>query len=116
MGALKKKDRKLSWMEKAALYMINREKTELGAMVPGTNIGELIQIMKSPAANTSVISDFYNLKTLLWVPNYFDEIQAGNFKGHSSAYRAFMRSPLTVYYRTINRTINIENTQYYKKK
>lgn len=114
-GMFKDKDKKkLSWIQKALLYMGQREKTELGALTPITGWGEMITIMKSPAANTSVVSDIYNLRLCLNPINYTDEIKSGDFKGHSSAYRAFMRSPLTVYYRTLKRTINIENTQYYK--
>ena len=71
-------------------------------------IPEMIKIVKSPVANTSVISDIYNLRLLLNPVNYTDEIQSGDYKGHSSAYRAFMRSPLTLWYRTIKRSVNPE--------
>ena len=43
--------------------------------------------------------------------NYMDEIQSGDYKDHSSAYRAFMRSPLTLYYRTIKRTFSPEKAE-----
>jgi hypothetical protein len=112
----KKKDREYSWARNTLGYIFTREKTELGALVPGVQIGELINIVKSPAAATSVISDLYNLRLLLNPVNYFDEIQSGDFKGHSSAYRAFMRSPLTLYYRTIKRQLKPEKAeQFYGK-
>ena len=72
---------------------------------------EMISIMKSPFANTNVISDIYNLSLLVWPPNYTDEIKGGDYKGHSSAYRAFMRSPLTLYYRTIKRSLDPEKAE-----
>ena len=62
--------------------------------------------MKSPFANTNVISDIYNLTTVFNPWSYSEELQSGDYKGHSKAYRAFMRSPLTLYYRTLKRTLD----------
>lgn len=107
----KKKDRKYSWARNMLGYIATREKTELGALVPVVQMGEMINLVKSPAAATSVLSDIYNLRLLLDPRNYFDEIQNGTFKGHSSAYRAFMRSPLTLYYRTLNRQLHPEKAE-----
>lgn len=93
------------WAMRTLSYLAIREKTELGALTPLMTIPEMIKIVKSPVANTSVVSDIYNLRLLLNPANYVDEIQSGDYKGHSSAYRAFMRSPLTLWYRTIKRTV-----------
>ena len=107
----KDKDREYSWARNALCYLFTREKTELGALVPWSMPGEMIRIVKSPFAATSVVSDFYNLRLLLDPRNYFDEIQSGDFKGHSSAYRAFMRSPLTLYYRTFKRQLEPDKAE-----
>ena len=72
---------------------------------------EIFTIAKSPFANTSIISDLWNLQMLLNPMNYTDEIQSGDYKGHSSAYRAFMRSPLTLWYRTIKRSMHPEKAE-----
>ena len=110
-------DKDRPWALRAAKYFATREKTELGALVPLSMPKEMIQIAKSPFANTSIISDIWNLSMLLNPMNYTDEIQNGDYKGHSSAYRAFMRSPLTLWYRTIKRTTHPEKAeQFYNNK
>lgn len=110
-GLLKGGDKDRPWLEKMVSYTLTREKTELGALIPLSMPKEMINIMKSPFANTNVISDIYNLSLLVWPPNYTDEIKGGDYKGHSSAYRAFMRSPLTLYYRTIKRSLDPEKAE-----
>ena len=114
MGKSKDKDR--SWAERVLSYWAMREKTELAALVPSPfMLTEGIKLVKSPVANTSVLSDIANLKTCLWVPNWFDEIERGEYQGHSSGYRAFMRSPATLWYRNFKRNFNPEKAeQYYK--
>ena len=108
-------DKDRPWAIRAAKYLATREKTELGALVPISMPKEMLTIAKSPFANTSVISDLWNLGLLLNPMNYMDEIQSGDYKGHSSAYRAFMRSPLTLWYRTFKRTAHPEKAeQFYK--
>lgn len=110
-------DKDRPWALRAAKYLATRERTELGALVPLSMPKEMIQIAKSPFANTSIISDIWNLSMLLNPLNYTDEIQSGDYKGHSSAYRAFMRSPLTLWYRTIKRTTHPEKAeQFYNNK
>lgn len=106
-------DKDRPWALRAAKYLATRERTELGALVPLSMPREMVQIAKSPFANTSVISDLWNLQALLNPLNYTDEIQSGDYKGHSSAYRAFMRSPLTLWYRTIKRTTHPEKSEQY---
>jgi hypothetical protein len=113
----KDKDREYSWARNTVGYMFTRLRTELGALYPISMPGEMLKIVKSPFAATSVFSDLYNVRLLLDPRNYFDEIQSGDFKGHSSAYRAFMRSPLTLYYRTIKRQLDPEKAeQFYDNK
>lgn len=114
MGKSKDKDR--SWAMRTLRYWAMREKTELAALVPSPfMLTEGIKLVKSPVANTSVLSDIANLQTCLWVPNWYDEIENGEYKGHSSGYRAFMRSPATLWYRTLKRNFNPEKAeQYYK--
>ena len=101
-------DRDRPWLEKMLSYVAIRERTELGALIPVSMPIELLNIMKSPFANTNVIGDLYNLRLLLNPYNYTDTIKSGEYKDHSSAYRAFMRSPLTLYYRTVKRAFDPE--------
>lgn len=108
----KSKDKDRSWAMKMLNYWAAREKTELAALVPSPfMLTEGIKLVKSPVANTSIWSDIANLQTCLWVPNWYDEIENGEYKGHSSGYRAFMRSPATLWYRNIKRTFDPEKAQ-----
>lgn len=102
-----------TWFRRYLSYIATREKTELGVLTPFGAIPEGIKILKSPAANTSIISDTYNLTIVAWPGSWFDEIERGEYAGHSSAYRAFFRSPLTLWYRTIKRTLDPEKAQQY---
>lgn len=110
-------DKDRPWLEKMLAYIATREKTELGSLIPISMPKEMLNIMKAPFANTSVISDLHNLGLLLNPYNYTDTIKSGEYKDHSSAYRAFMRSPLTLYYRTIKRSFDPEKAaEYYDDK
>ena len=71
----------------------------------------MIKIAKSPFAATNVIDDITGLTGLLWPPNYFDTIESGDYKDHSTAYKDFMKSPLTLWYRTIKRMTEPEKSE-----
>ena len=110
LGKPKNKDRR--WAMRVLNYWALRERTELAALIPSPfMLTEGIKLVKSPVANTSLWSDIANLTSCLWIPNWMDEIESGEYKGHSSGYRAFMRSPLTLWYRTLKRTYNPEKAQ-----
>lgn len=106
-------DKNRTWAKRLLSYILTRERTEIGALVPFGMPKEMINIMKSPFANTSIISDYWNLWLCLNPMNYTDEIKSGDYKGHSTAYRAFMRSPLTLWYRNYKRTLHPEKSERY---
>lgn len=90
-------DREKSWFEEYIIYCLRRLKTELGTLVPGPfMVTEGLKIMDDPIANTSILKSIANITTALWIPSWTDEIESGRFKGHSSGYRAIMKSPLTL--------------------
>jgi hypothetical protein len=107
---------KRPWALAYAAYMLQRQKTELGVLVPGPQtISEGIKIMKSPVANTSFLEPIMGLRKLLNPINYTDEIKSGDYKGHSSAYRALMNSPLTLWLKSIRRTLDpMKAAQFYE--
>lgn len=111
------KDRPWVWRFSGAMY--ERAKTEWGSLAPFNPTFqmplEVFRILKSPAAATTVVGDIVNLRKLVWIPNYFDEVESGRYKDHSEAYKAFMESPLTLWYRTIRRQLEPEKAaKYYK--
>lgn len=90
-------------------YMLRRLKTELGTLVPlPTMITEGVKIMDDPVAAATTIKNTVNLVGLFNPYNYMDEIENGKFKDHSSAYRIFMKSPLTGWYGTIDRVVTAD--------
>ena len=111
-------DKETAYVFRLFNYMIEREKTELGFLAPAspyTMVKETLNIIKSPAAATNVIGGVVNLGKLLSPSNYFDEIESGRYKGHSTAYKTFMESPATLWYRTIRRQLEPERAmQFYK--
>lgn len=110
----KSKDKDRAWVEKALRAFMIRERTELGALTIGLQMPkELVNIIKSPVAASSVIQDIVDLGTVLNPVEWTDEIQSGDYKGHSSAYRSFMRSPLTLWYRNIKKTLDPEIMERY---
>lgn len=105
-------DKDRPWALRVISYWATREKTELGALVPFIQMpNEIIKIAKSPFAATNVIDDITGLTRLLWPPNYFDTIESGDYKDHSTAYKDFMKSPLTLWYRTIKRMTEPEKSE-----
>lgn len=110
----KSKDKDRAWVEKALRAFMMRERTELGALTIGLQMPkELVNIIKSPVAASSVIQDIVDLGTMLNPVEWTDEIQSGDYRGHSSAYRSFMRSPLTLWYRNIKKTMDPEIMERY---
>lgn len=110
----KAKDKDRAWVEKALRAFLVRERTELGALTVGLQMPrELVNIIKSPVAASSVIQDIVDLGTVLNPVEWTDEIQSGDYKDHSSAYRAFMRSPITLWYRNIKKTLDPEIMERY---
>ena len=113
-GANKRNRNKEGYLLALAYYMSRREVRELGALVPFGMPTEGLSMINSPVANANVIKSIGNLATLLGPSNYMDEIQSGDFKGHSSAYRALVKSPATLYYRNIKNMMDpAKAAQYY---
>lgn len=107
-------DKNRPWAVKYLSYLATREKMELGALVPFVQMPkEMIKIAKSPFAATNVLDDISGLFGCLNPFTWTDEIQSGDYKGHSSGYRAFMKSPLTLWYKTIKRSLNPEKSESY---
>lgn len=113
-GADKKNRNKEGYLLALAYYMARREFRETGALVPFGMPTEGISMINSPVANANIMKSIGNLSTLFNPSSYMDEIQSGDFKGHNSAYRALMKSPLTLYYRNIKNMIDpAKAAQYY---
>lgn len=115
-GKKKDDDEKPSYVKQLLRYTVIRASVEQGALVPFSAPIELLKIAQSPMAATNVASDVLALKTVLWPGSWFEEVEHGEYKGHSEAYRALMRSPLSIYYNTIKRQLNPDKAaEFYNK-
>jgi len=102
-------DKSRPWVMKMTEYQLRRLYTEIGALIPGpTMVTEGFKILKSPAAGINTLEDLGNLAKLLVPPYYFDEIQSGRYKGHSTAYKAIFESPLIPMNKTVYKVLNPE--------
>ncbi len=103
----KAKDKDRSWAEKTFRALMFRERTELGALTVGLSMPqEFINIIKSPVAATNITQDILNTVNVLNPVAWATEIESGPYKGQSEAYRAFVNSPITLWYKNINKTMN----------
>lgn len=113
-GFLKNKDKKRYWALQYISYMLSRETQELGALVPGVNAKEMLSILKSPMAATSVVNSITGLYQVFNPYNYFEEVESGKYEGHTKAFRAWANSPLSLWYKNYVRFQNpAEAEQWY---
>lgn len=101
------KDKDRAWVESALRALMYRERTELGALTVGIQMPrEFVNIIKSPVAASSIMKDVVDTANILNPWAYTDEIKSGDYKGHSTAYKSLMESPVTLWYRNLKKTAN----------
>lgn len=99
------------WYLRMLEYQTRRLYTEIGALTPTPAMAfEGLKILKSPSAAIGTFQDSLGLIKLLWPWNYMDELEVGKYKGHSTAYKAFINSPLAPIYRTVERGLHPEES------
>lgn len=109
-------DEDTNWAVEMIEYTLRRQKTELGAVIPGFSmITESINIMKSPMANVSVIGSTVDLLKLLYPSTWQREMQSGHYKGHSYGYKIIMDSPVGLWSKNIRRMLDPRDAINYQK-
>lgn len=97
------KDDENPWHKRMILYQLRRMQTELGAMLTPK---EALNILRSPIAATSIIESTYNVATsILWPPDWFNEVESGRFEGKTKLGRSIAMSPISpfqTFYNTMN--------------
>ena len=92
---------------KLAEYACRRLSHELGGLTPSiTFVQENLKTLQTPFASLSAVNDGVNLvKAVINPLAYTDEIQAGPYKGMTTAEKAFVKSPIPVvsWYRQIEK-------------
>lgn len=69
-----------------AHYQARRLINEIGVLIPGPSmLQEGLKILDSPMAGVQAVQKILNLTDLIWIPNWFDEVERGRYKGTSRA-------------------------------
>ena len=67
-------------------YQARRLINEVGVMIPSPSmLFEGLKILDSPMAGVQTVQKILNLTDVLWIPNWFDEMERGRYKGTSRA-------------------------------
>lgn len=103
-----KDDKDMPYSIKLARYVGNRLVHETGNLAPSyTMFNEMQKTINNPAAILGVIGDISKfISSVVHPSSWTDELQSGEFKGHSRLYRNFFNLPLPVlsYLRQWHRT------------
>ena len=112
-----------SWAERMFEYQLYRSKTEVGVFIPGyTMLNEGLKMVQSPAAGINTIESFVGL-IRLFNPNNYEfyagddaVIKQGRHKGRSKAQKYIVDSPLSLFYKTIEKGMHPEGSvPFYKQ-
>ena len=93
------KDPDRSWGRKLAEYMVQREVHELGNLTPSLTMGrEILKTVQSPISAINSAQNILNLAGSLIDPrDWNNELQTGNYEGHSTLYKHLMKAPLPIF-------------------
>ena len=106
-------DKNRPWALKMAEYIVQREKHELGGLVPSSFLlQESMKTFQSPFPSIREVDNAIRLLVSLRTPeDYTNEISSGPYKGMSTLEKNFMKAPFPIVaqYRQVNKlTKNIE--------
>lgn len=94
----KAKDPESLWNNKYLEYMFQREIHELGNLTPSLTMGrEILKTVQSPVAAISSAQSILNVIGSIIDPrDWNNELQSGNYQGHSTLYKHIMKAPLPI--------------------
>ena len=98
-----------TWAKRVLRYMALREKTEHAILTPASGLQfpkEVLNIITSPMACTATAEKFQGIIEAIYIPNWFQEVESGKYKGMSEGQRGLLTSPLSLWYSTIKRTLD----------
>ena len=85
----------LTWWDSTLTSQLLRLRTEIGSQAPTPMlVDEALKVLRSPFAAIGPLQDALNMFQLLLPSNYFEEVKAGRYKGHSKAYKYFRELPI----------------------
>jgi hypothetical protein len=77
---------------KHVIYLMSRQRTELGALLPGVNTKELLTLVDSPMAASSMLEQIGGIFELLALWNLGVEVEHGKYKGQSEWMKDWKKS------------------------
>lgn len=93
----------LKWWDKTVLSQMFRLRSEIGSQAPTPMmVDEAMHILNSPFAAIQPLQNAMNSFQLLIPSNYFTEIKAGRYKGHSKAYKYFRELPVISMFKKVD--------------
>lgn len=106
----------LKWWDKTLMSQMLRLRTEIGSQAPTPMfVDEALRILKSPFAAIAPLQNAINSIQLLYLPNYFNEIKSGRYRGHSKAYKYFRELPVISMFKKVDNFLDPSAMiQYYR--
>lgn len=106
----------LCWADQMAMSQLFRLRSEIGSQAPTPQlVSEALRIGSSPFPAMRPIVDTIKGINLLWIPNYFEEVESGRYKGHKKAYKYFRRLPIIGFFNKLDNAVNPSTMlNYYK--
>lgn len=101
------------WGKRLLAAISQRAVTELGALFPLATPIEGAKILNSPIAATSMLDGMQGLMEALWVPNWFEDVESGRYRGKSKGERGLLKSPLSGWYRQVDKIAHPEYIESY---
>ena len=101
-------DKFLCWADDIVVTQLLRLRSEIGSQAPTPQmLNEALRIGSSPIAALRPVTDGVGaVANLLWVPNYFDTVESGRYKGRTKAHKYFMKLPVVSLFRKFDNFID----------
>ena len=106
----------LAWADDLLYTQILRLRSEIGSQAPTPNmLNEALRILSSPFAALKPLAQSLNILKLAYIPNYFQEVESGRYKGRTKAHKYLMTSPLVALFRKLDNFVDPSDLiNYYK--
>lgn len=101
------------WGKRLLAAVSQRAVTELGSLFPITTPSEVVKLIDSPVAATSMIDGIKALGEAIWIPNWNEDVESGRYRGMSKGERGLLKSPLSGWYRQVDKLAHPEYVESY---
>lgn len=97
----------LKWWDQMLFSQMLRLRTEIGSQAPTPMlVDEALHVLRSPMAAIEPLTNAINGLNLLIPSNYWTDVKAGRYKGHSKAYKYFRELPVISMFKKVDNFID----------